>query len=221
MKPFKILLIVGILLFLTSFIVSICCESNDNENFSLHPALLYLIKYYNKTDKSFSWIELDSFQYKDYKSVVMKMDNDPLNRFYMVIKFFKYYDNLYFTLWQSRFFPEYIRTIDNIVQVDVNNMYYFELGNINLIILDFPESEGHGFYLKDTIYNKAAIHKKEQYYNNIELGIITSNEPVYETYLFVKDILIRVNSIIPTKYETELEIKFEKIEKEEFELWKN
>ena len=189
------------------FIVPNCYADDENENSELlHPALFYIIKYYSKSNNSFPWMELDSFQHKDYLSPLIKMENDSNNRFYIVIKFFKLYDNLYLTIWSIPCFPEYIKTMDgDIVNVDEDNMYYYELGNINLIIFDFPESIGYGLYNNNKVYNEAAVKKKKEYYENIE-PILTNREPIYETFLLVKDALIRVKSQIPPKYENEISV---------------
>lgn len=180
----------------------------------VHPVILYLIKNFNNLNETNSDIVITNLNQKDYLSAQMKIPNEKANRFYFVIKFFELSDSLFFTMWQQPSFPEFIKTPDSTVRVDLENMFYFEIGNVNLVFLDFPESTGHNLYKNKDEFNFAAIKKKEEFEAvNRELGpILTSRESAYQTFHVEREKLSRITSRIPPKLKTEKELIIEDVD---------
>lgn len=219
---FNAIVIAGVvvLLFFTLACKSFIGKNNtylDNRielSSDVHPAILYLIKNFNNLDKTNSDLVITNINQNDYLSAQMKIPNDKANRFYFVIKFFELSDSLFFTMWQQPTFPEFIKTPDSTVRVDLENMYYFEIGNVNLVFLDFPESTGHNLYKNKDEFNSAAIKKKEEFEAvNRDLDpVLTSRESTYQTFHVEREKFRRVTSIIPPKLKTEKELIIEDID---------
>lgn len=122
-------------------------------------------------------------------------------RFFFIVKFFNIDSNLYFSFWWQPNFPHYIFSEEWAI-VDTNDFYYFMVHHNHVIIIDYPESKGHGLYKKDKLFNKRALFI-EDLFNNIP-PVLTSREIVISrTYLVQKDTLIQVEPIVPPNYKTE------------------
>lgn len=191
-----------------------CLDDRTELSSDVHPVILYLIKNFKNIDKINSELVITNINQEDYLSAQMKSPNDKANRFYFVIKFFKLSDSLFFTMWQQPTFPEFIKTPDSTVRVDLENTYYFEIGNVNLVILDFPESTGHNLYKNKDEFNSAAIKKREEFETvNRDLGpVLTSRESTYQTFQMELDKLRRVTSRTPPKFKNEKELIIEDID---------
>lgn len=176
-------------------------RSNIDSEIGIHPALLYAIKQYNKPKAEATQIEIDYLKKEDYWTDAMDMTNNPRNRYYMVIKFFKKNDELYFSIWQNYGFPEYIKTPVGSVKVDENNLFFFQLGLINVAIIDFPDSNGHDLYAQNEQRKYFAQEKKKEY-DTLDIKIIDKDSE-YETYLIKDGMLIKDSSKMPSKYKNE------------------
>ncbi len=212
-----------VILFCCINIMSSCDNGNKNnkleeniyDKFGVNPCLLKLIKVYNRPDNSFSRVNFNDLNKNDIFSKQMELPNKEENQFYYVIKFFEIYGNLYLSIWQSPCFPFHIQTPQGIVKPDSNNMFYFQIGNVNLIIFDTPESKGYGLFKKKEEYNNAAIMKKESVIKIWEQDgpIITNRDFTYETYLIIDQLIVKVKDVIPPKYKQEKVIEIHEHEK--------
>lgn len=178
----------------------VSCSNIDSE-IGIHPALLYAIKQYNKPVAEGTQVEINYLKKEDYWSDAMNMTSNPRNRFYMTIKFFKKNDELGFSIWQNYGFPEYIKTPEGSVKVDENNLFFFQIGLINVAIIDFPDSNGHDLYEQNEQRKDFAQEKKREY-NNLDIKIINKDSK-YETYLIKDGKLIKGSSKMPSKYKNE------------------
>lgn len=177
----------------------------------VHPVILYLIKNFNNLEQIDSNLLITNINQIDYLTEQMKVPNDKSNRFYFVVKFFEQSDSLFFTIWQQPTFPQFIKTPGNTVRTDLENMYYLEIGNVNLVFLDFPESTGHNLYKNLDEFNEAAKKKRDEFESiDRDLGpILTSRESSYQTFWVNGDELIKVTPRIPPKLEAEKELIIE------------
>lgn len=126
-------------------------------------------------------------------------------RDFFVIKFFNKKSDLYFSFWWQSGFPDIINSQAGPVIVDTNNVFYFNINNHNLLIIDYPISKGHNLYLKNDQSNKNAILAKKAFDLSVSRhGPIMTDRPVsYLTFLVKKDSLIKTSPIVPSKYENE------------------
>lgn len=216
---FNSIVIIGVVIML---FFSMACKSFEGKkntyldngvelSSDVHPVILYLIKNFNNIEQIDSNILVTNMNPIDYLTEQMKVPNDNSNRFYFVVKFFEQSDSLFFTIWQQPTFPEFIKTPSNTVRTDLESMFYFEIGNVNLVFLDFPESTGHNLYKNLDEFNEAAKKKRDEFESiDRDLGpILTSRESSYKTFWVNGDELIKVTPRIPPKLETEKELIIE------------
>lgn len=216
---FNSIVIIGVVIML---FFSMACKSFEGKkntyldngvelSSDVHPVILYLIKNFNNIEQIDSNILVTNMNPIDYLTEQMKVPNDNSNRFYFVVKFFEQSDSLFFTIWQQPTFPEFIKTPSNTVRTDLESMFYFEIGNVNLVFLDFPESTGHNLYKNLDEFNEAAKKKRDEFESiDRDLGpILTSRESSYQTFWVNGDELIKVTPRIPPKLETEKELIIE------------
>jgi len=82
-----------------------------------------------------------------------------IENFYYTVKFFEIQDSVFFTMRISYSFPDYEYFNSTFYKNDKSCMYYFKLNNRNVIIIDYPESNGHDLFKKNAENNNLAIVK--------------------------------------------------------------
>ena len=82
--------------------------------------------------------------------------------YFYCLRFFKQKENLYLTSWVSWSFPFSQFYNDALFSYDTSCMYYFNLFNRNVIIMDSPENRGHDLFQKSSRRNLLAMQKKKE-----------------------------------------------------------
>lgn len=78
----------------------------------------------------------------------LKPENGVEN-FYYAVKFFKKDKNTLFTIKGSYIFPKYEFFDNTFYKNDTSCMYFFKIQGRNVVIIDYPESKGHGIFTKN------------------------------------------------------------------------
>jgi hypothetical protein len=141
-------------------------------------------------------------------------------RYVFVLKFFNIDSSLYFSFWLQPYFPTIIPSPTKFVFVDTNNMFGFNIANHDIVIIDYPESNGHELYIKNQDNNNRAMLFKKAYeeYTANKSPIISNRELSYLTYKVENGKLIRVEPIIPPMYNTDKPFDITIFEKEDKEF---
>ena len=160
--------------------------------------------------------------FKELNQILSVGEHFPDKRYVFVLKFFNIDSSLYFSLWLQPYFPTIIPSQTNFISVDTNNMFVFNIANYDIIIIDYPESNGHGLYVKSQFNNKKTMLLKEAYEKNISNKgpIISDRELSFLTYMIKDGKLIHVEPIIPPMYKTEKPFDIIIYEKEDKEFLK-
>jgi hypothetical protein len=146
-----------------------------------------------------------SVLFKELHKILCTSKDFPDKRYVFVLKFFNIDSTLYFSFWLQPFFPAIIPSQTNFVYVDTNNLFYLNIINYDIIIIDYPESNGHGLYLNNQENNTKAMLFKKTYeeYISIKGPILSNRRFSYITYMIDDGKLIRVKPIIPPMYKTD------------------
>lgn len=184
------------------FTLSACNDANVNSNNERY-------KLTNKLDTTFVEIVnsfIDSVETRWTQKPLLGLDN-----FYYTVKFFTIKGNVFFTLRTSYIFPEYEFYENEFYKNDTACMYYYEIHNRNLIIIDYFNSKGHGVFSKDLKRNTIAIMRMKENASLInKKSIRPSNPDIYRvTYKVINTInginLVKLDSIIlAPPYKTEI-----------------
>ncbi len=163
---------------------------------------------------------LNPVLFKELDSLLSIGEHLADNRWCFVLKFFKIDTSLYFSLWIQPYFPTIIPSQTGFLVVDTNNMFGFNIANYNIIIIDYPESDGYGLYAKNQLSNKKAMFFKKLYEENLSCPIISDRKPSYITYMIKDGKLIRRKPIIPPKHKTDKPFEFEIIPDKDEDFFK-
>lgn len=181
---------------------------NTNNSFidGVHPVLLYVIKNYSNSNIP-EQINIRNLDREDYWITSMGLDENPDNHYFFVLKFFEKNENLYFSLWLNSNFPDFIRSPEGVVKVNKDNLFYFQIGSINLVIIDNNLGDGYDLFSKNEIYKINAIKIKKHWEKKEPIFI--NKDPVYNTYQVTNNIIKKAPEMVPSKYEVETLIIFE------------
>jgi len=164
-----------------------------------------LCQEYMKVQQENTIQDSNSVLFKELHKILSIGEDFPDKRYVFVLKFFNIDSSLYFSFWLQSFFPTIIPSQTNFVSVDTNNMFYLNITNYDIIIIDYPESNGHGLYLNNQENNTMAMLFKNAYeeYTSIKGPILSNRKISYLTYMIEDGKLIRVKPIIPPMYKTD------------------
>lgn len=160
---------------------------------------------YKKVQQENTIQDSTSVLFKELHQILSTGEDLTDKRYVFVLKFFNIDSSLYFSFWLQPFFPTIIPSQTNFVSVDTNNMFYLNIKNYDIIIIDYPESNGHGLYLNNQENNTRAMLLRNAYeeYISIKSPILSNRKFSYLTYIIEEGKLIRVKPIIPPMYKTD------------------
>ncbi len=133
-----------------------------------------------------------------------------IENFYYTVKFFKNNRSVFFTIRTSYIFPRFGYYDNTLYENDTTCMYYFNIHNRKVIIIDYPESKGHELFFKVNERNYLAIKEmKKNALLIIKESIRPSNPTIFRLTYRVEETkndveLMKLDTILfPKPYNTE------------------
>lgn len=115
------------------------------------------------------------------------------DEYYYCLRFFKLKENLYITSWVCWSFPSSQYYNEKTFAYDTTCMYYFNAFDKNIIIMDYPESDGHGLFQKSEQRNLLAMTKK----NEAKLLLEKHPPMMSDREVFRRSIIVKYNGGTP------------------------
>lgn len=167
----------------------------------VHPALLYSIKkYYGKIPIG-SCINIKELN-KD--SLYMKAAELPpeYNKcVFAIIKIFRIKHHTYLSIWQDHGFPLCPNTNEGRIVNNPDNLYYFQLGAINLLVIDDFSNKKGKLNSRNINANQCARAKMNE--KDVCPPFFNHREPRIETWQIKKRKMIKKEAMLPPRFENE------------------
>ncbi len=130
-----------------------------------------------------------------------KLDTDSNQCIYIVIKIFNINRHTFLTVWQEYGFPYYPKTNEGRVINNPNNISYFQLGSIKLVVIEDLAGSLASISPYNFQSNQYARCKMEE--GDSCEPLFHRKDPKLETWMLKREKVKKVAPILPPKFKNE------------------